>query len=154
MIQEDKNTERNKEELDEKIVMVLSENPDKKTRGKISDLLGVNTAICHKYLKKLVTEGVIKKVRGGSNGSSGRPFEYYQLMNKGNIEIPKLQQRIIKLLSKNSSMTRNKISNSLKVARSTLYYNLLKLVDRELIKKVRQASGGKAGRPFVIYSLG
>ena len=73
-----------------------------------------------------------------------------------NIDIKELltpiQNRIIQLLGKDGPLPRKDIVKSLKIPRSTIYDNLLKLQKRKVLKKFTK-NNGKRGRPFVLWAL-
>ncbi len=63
-----------------------------------------------------------------------------------------LQNNLLKLLSKSGASTRNELVNTLKVPRTTIYDNLLKLQKKKAIEKFTR-NNGKRGRPLVFWKI-
>lgn len=63
-----------------------------------------------------------------------------------------MQSNLVKILEKNGPLTRRDLVNQLKIPRTTIYDNLLKLQKHKFIEKFIQ-SEGKRGRPLVFWKI-
>ena len=63
-----------------------------------------------------------------------------------------LQNNLIQLLESNGPITRRELVKTLKVPRTTIYDNLLKLQKKKMIEKFSRSSG-KRGRPLVFWRI-
>lgn len=66
--------------------------------------------------------------------------------------ISPIQNSLIKILEKNGPLSRKDFVNTLKIPRTTIYDNLLKLQKRKLVEKFTR-NNGKRGRPLVHWKL-
>ena len=62
------------------------------------------------------------------------------------------QNNLIKILQVNGPMTRRDLVYQLKVPRTTIYDNLVKLQKRKVIEKFSR-NNGKRGRPLVFWKI-
>ncbi len=62
------------------------------------------------------------------------------------------QNNLIKILQVNGPMTRRDLVNQLKVPRTTIYDNLVKLQKQKVIEKFSR-NNGKRGRPLVFWKI-
>jgi len=62
------------------------------------------------------------------------------------------QNNLIKILQMNGPMTRKDLVNQLKVPRTTIYDNLVKLQKRKVIEKFSR-NNGKRGRPLIFWKI-
>ena len=62
------------------------------------------------------------------------------------------QNNLIKVLQMNGPMTRKDLVNQLKVPRTTIYDNLLKLQKRKVVEKFIRNNGTR-GRPLVFWKI-
>lgn len=62
------------------------------------------------------------------------------------------QNNLIKILQVNGPMTRRDLVYQLKVPRTTIYDNLIKLQKRKVIEKFTR-NNGKRGRPLVFWKI-
>ncbi|TFG10207.1 MAG: MarR family transcriptional regulator [Promethearchaeota archaeon] len=63
-----------------------------------------------------------------------------------------IQLRLIEFLKINGSRTRRELVNQLKIPRTTLYDNLLKLQKQRIVEKYAK-NNGKRGRPVVYWKI-
>ena len=63
-----------------------------------------------------------------------------------------IQNNILKALQRDGPATRGALVDELKVPRTTIYDNLLKLQQKRMIEKFSRNSG-KRGRPIVFWKL-
>ncbi len=63
-----------------------------------------------------------------------------------------LQNNLIKILEKDGPITRKELVRTLKIPRTTIYDNLLKLQRRKLIEKFSR-NNGRRGRPLVFWRI-
>lgn len=63
-----------------------------------------------------------------------------------------IQNRLIEVLRNKGPLTRKALVEELKVPRTTIYDNLLKLQKRKLIEKFRDCNGAR-GRPLVYWKI-
>ena len=63
-----------------------------------------------------------------------------------------LQNNLIEILENNGPITRRELVKTLKVPRTTIYDNLLKLQKKKMIEKFSRSSG-KRGRPLVFWRI-
>lgn len=68
------------------------------------------------------------------------------------LELNKIQIKILIVLSKGKSLTRNQLIESIKVSRTTIYDNLEKLLNVNLIRKFSKRIGN-IGRPLVYWYI-
>lgn len=62
------------------------------------------------------------------------------------------QNNLIKILQVNGPMTRRDLVNQLKVPRTTIYDNLVKLQKQKVIEKFSR-NNGKRGRPLIFWKI-
>ncbi|TFG24930.1 MAG: hypothetical protein EU529_02880 [Promethearchaeota archaeon] len=62
------------------------------------------------------------------------------------------QNNLMKILQINGPMIRRDLVNQLKIARTTIYDNLVKLQKRKVIEKFTR-NDGKRGRPLVFWKI-
>lgn len=67
-------------------------------------------------------------------------------------ETIKLEKLLLNLLAEHGPLTRNELVKLTKLPRSTLYDNLVKLIDRGLVKK-ESLPRKTRGRPKVVFKL-
>ncbi|TFG03624.1 MAG: MarR family transcriptional regulator [Promethearchaeota archaeon] len=63
-----------------------------------------------------------------------------------------LQNNLIKILENNGPITRRELVKTLKIPRTTIYDNLLKLQKQKLIEKFSR-NNGRRGRPLVFWKI-
>ena len=63
-----------------------------------------------------------------------------------------LQNNLIKILENNGPITRRELVNTLKIPRTTVYDNLLKLQKKKMIEKFSR-NNGRRGRPLVFWRI-
>jgi uncharacterized membrane protein len=63
-----------------------------------------------------------------------------------------IQKEIISLLEKNGPMTRADLVKSLESPRTTVYDNLMRLSNHNLIKKISRPTNSR-GRPLIFFKL-
>jgi len=63
-----------------------------------------------------------------------------------------LQKKIVGLLGTKGPMTRRDMVNHLKIARTTIYDTLFKLMNRNVVDKY-PVNNSKRGRPTVVFTL-
>jgi predicted ArsR family transcriptional regulator len=63
-----------------------------------------------------------------------------------------LQNNLIKVLEKDGPITRRELVKALKIPRTTIYDNLLKLQRRKLIERFSR-NNGRRGRPLVFWKI-
>jgi len=68
-------------------------------------------------------------------------------------ELSPIQRDIINLLNKNGGMRRKQICETLGHARTTIYDNLSKLADKNIIKSEVVLLEGRRGRPHTYWIL-
>ena len=71
--------------------------------------------------------------------------------NSGTILSP-TQNNLMRILQLNGPTTRKDLVNQLKIPRTTIYDNLLKLQKRKVIEKFTR-NNGKRGRPLVFWKI-
>lgn len=80
------------------------------------------------------------------------PVKKSKKIIENKVYLTPIQNRVIKLLRKNGSMYRTEIGRELKIERTTIYDNLLKLQKRKLVEKFSR-NNGKRGRPIVYWKI-
>jgi len=69
------------------------------------------------------------------------------------VNFPPLHKQIISVLFEKGPITRNKLVQSLKRARTTIYDQLSKLMGQGLVRSFAKHDGTKRGRPCVLFDL-
>ena len=63
-----------------------------------------------------------------------------------------IQNSLIKILENDGPITRRELVNALKIPRTTIYDNLLKLQKKKMIEKFSR-NNGRRGRPLVFWRI-